>query len=111
MESKQEQVTRLAREKFGGEPSLEHLWPSYLKLIEEVDELGNTVSSTAIAKDSDDRIFGMDDCIKEVADCMIVLYQIAANLGLSLDEAFYSKMAINFARTWERQADGTWHHV
>lgn len=52
-----------------------------------------------------------EDALDEVADCMIVLCQIAKAVGGSLPAAVKRKMDKNLNRAWKIGADGTGQHV
>ena len=48
---------------------------------------------------------------KEAADVLILLYRLADQFGLDLDQEVVSKMAINRARKWVKKGDGTGSHI
>lgn len=48
---------------------------------------------------------------KEAADVLILLYRLADQFDLDLDQEVQAKMAINRARTWISKGDGTGSHV
>lgn len=52
-----------------------------------------------------------DPNMKEVADCMLVLAAVSTFLEGDLGEELERKVAINEKRKWERQPDGTYHHI
>lgn len=67
---------------------------SYLtKLGEEAKELGENPS------------------MEELADCMLVLVGLSRFLPGELKQALHEKIEKNINRKWERQPDGTYHHV
>ncbi len=47
----------------------------------------------------------------ELADCFILLMDLASMWGVDLSEAIRAKMEINYGRTWERDAHGIMQHV
>ncbi|WP_374764282.1 dATP/dGTP pyrophosphohydrolase domain-containing protein [Yunchengibacter salinarum] len=47
----------------------------------------------------------------EAADCLILLYRIAEEAGVSLHDALDRKMAINRQRQWVPAGDGTGSHL
>lgn len=51
------------------------------------------------------------DIPEEMADVVIVLYRVAARLGVDLLEEVAKKMAVNRARRWERDGSGCGYHV
>ena len=58
--------------------------------------------------------FADDPCLQEAADVLITVRAAADHRGWSdadLAAAVRAKNAINAARTWEQQEDGTWQHV
>lgn len=70
------------------------------KLVEEVGEL-----SKAIRQNSEAII------ALELADCVIVLSQIAATYDLDLQQFIDQKMTINRNRVWNVRGDGTADHI
>ena len=48
---------------------------------------------------------------KEAADVLILLYRLADQFDLDLDQEVQAKMAINRSRTWVSKGDGTGSHV
>ena len=48
---------------------------------------------------------------KEAADVLILLYRLADQFGLDLDQEVAGKMAINRSRTWVQKGDGTGSHI
>lgn len=55
-----------------------------------------------------------DPCLEEAADCFIALLGAVKGAGWDLNQlaaAVTTKTAINRKRKWERQPDGTFHHV
>lgn len=53
----------------------------------------------------------LDAIIAEAADVAILLHRLAGFLDRDLSEAIDAKMAINRARAWIRDGDGTGRHV
>lgn len=47
----------------------------------------------------------------ELADCFIILMDIAKRAGIDAMSAVYSKMLVNSERKWQRMEDGTYQHV
>lgn len=47
----------------------------------------------------------------ELADCFILLMDLASMWGVDLTEAIRAKMEINYGRIWERDAHGIMQHV
>lgn len=72
------------------------------RLKKELDELSNEVAEGNVRHD---RI------ADEVADCFVVLVQVADALGVNLNRAVTRKMNINYRRDWHINADGTGQHV
>ncbi|MBP3127342.1 MazG nucleotide pyrophosphohydrolase domain-containing protein [Thalassospira sp. ER-Se-21-Dark] len=66
----------------------------------EMQELGEAVQ---------DRDIG--EIGKEAADVLILLYRLADQFDLDLDQEVQAKMAINRSRTWVSKGDGTGSHV
>lgn len=48
---------------------------------------------------------------KEAADVLILLYRLADQFDLDLDQEVQAKMAINRSRTWVSKGDGTGSHA
>ena len=48
---------------------------------------------------------------KEAADVLILLYRLADQFDLDLDQEVQAKMSINRSRTWVSKGDGTGSHV
>lgn len=48
---------------------------------------------------------------EEIADVVIILYQLARNLGTDLHDEIARKMAINRHRVWKRDNTGHGYHV
>jgi len=61
---------------------------------------------TAVAKTKPD-----DYVAEEMADVVIVLYQLASTMGLDLHEAIDQKMRKNRARKWIADGTGVGRHV
>lgn len=47
----------------------------------------------------------------ELADCFILLMDLASMWGVDLTEAIRAKMETNYQRTWERDTHGIYQHV
>ncbi len=54
---------------------------------------------------------GPDALAMEAADVVILLHRLVGLTGLDLDQAVQDKMAINRARRWTPEGDGTGQHV
>lgn len=54
---------------------------------------------------------GTEDIGTELADCFILLLDLASLWGVDAAEAIRAKMAINYGRTWEADANGIMQHV
>lgn len=54
---------------------------------------------------------GMQDIGLELADCFILLMDLASMWGVELDDAIYEKMQINYARQWNMDENGIMQHV
>lgn len=48
---------------------------------------------------------------QEAADVLVLLYRLAHTCGFDLHEALDAKMRINRGRVWQKDNDGTGHHV
>lgn len=70
------------------------------RMNEEVAEL---IRSVAI----DDR---HPDIPEEMADVVIVMYRLAARMGVDLMEEIDKKMAVNRSREWELDGSGCGYH-
>ncbi|CAM3520385.1 MazG-like family protein [Thalassospira profundimaris] len=66
----------------------------------EMQELGEAVQDRDISEIG-----------KEAADVLILLYRLADQFNLDLDQEVQAKMAINRSRTWVSKGDGTGSHV
>ncbi len=53
----------------------------------------------------------MAEAGREAADVVILLHRLVALAGMDLNEQVDTKMAINRARTWNVEGDGTGGHV
>lgn len=73
----------------------------YLTPHAQVDSYGQPIAKEDIA----------ELIAKESADVMFMLLQIAGKLGFDLLEETAAKLAINKARKWQRQPNGTYQHV
>lgn len=51
------------------------------------------------------------DLAEEMADVVIVLYRLAKNLGVNLQEEVDRKMAKNRSRSWKLDHQGSGYHV
>ena len=50
-------------------------------------------------------------CLEELADCMLVLVGLSRFLEGDLKEVLRRKIELNESRRWERQPDGSYHHI
>ncbi|WP_235284952.1 MazG-like family protein [Thalassospira sp. HJ] len=66
----------------------------------EMKELGEAVEARDVSEVG-----------KEAADVLILLYRLADQFGLDLDQEVQAKMAINRSRTWVSKGDGTGSHL
>ena len=66
----------------------------------EMQELGEAVDARDVSEIG-----------KEAADVLILLYRLADQFDLDLDQEVQAKMAINRSRTWVSKGDGTGSHV
>jgi hypothetical protein len=121
----QESIGRWAKETFPGGDDLSRR--HFIRLLEEVAELCYAVGChraelvEAVRKAAwslPDR--GLDQLREpeppekiaaEIADSEIVLRVLAWRRGINLDECVDAKMAINRARRWRVNGDGTGYHV
>lgn len=69
----------------------------YAKLGEEMTEFADCI--------------GAGREMEEMADMLIMMYQIAEKHGFDLHEAVEKKMKVNTSRTWRLHGDGTAQHV
>jgi NTP pyrophosphatase (non-canonical NTP hydrolase) len=119
----QESIGRWAVDTFGGEPGLT---PRHcIRLLEEVVELCLAQGSTQ--QEILDSLEGLldhfpaseftlscpepDKVLGEMADCAIVLDTLAHRAGIDLQAEKDRKMAVNRARRWRENGDGTGYHV
>lgn len=70
------------------------------RALVEMQELGEAVDQRDI-----------NEIGKEAADVLILLYRLADQFDLDLDQEVQAKMAINRSRTWVSKGDGTGSHV
>lgn len=98
----QASVTQWARETFGRPKSSWALWERCLIEVEEAEDVLRewAVGHTNYA-----------ELGPELADVLIVLYQVASQLGLNLNDEVAKKMKINRERKWSINDDGTGQHV
>ena len=94
----QESITKWAEETFG-------IAKSCLTIINRATEEIVEMRDNALIDDKH------PDIAEELADVFIVLYQVAAILGVDLHEEIDKKMAINRARKWKLRGDGCGDHV
>lgn len=70
------------------------------RALVEMQELGEAVDARDVSEIG-----------KEAADVLILLYRLADQFDLDLDQEVQAKMAINRSRTWVSKGDGTGSHV
>ncbi|HCK17871.1 MAG TPA: nucleotide pyrophosphohydrolase [Thalassospira sp.] len=70
------------------------------RALVEMQELGEAVDQRDV-----------NEIGKEAADVLILLYRLADQFDLDLDQEVQAKMAINRSRTWVSKGDGTGSHV
>ncbi|WP_417837044.1 MazG nucleotide pyrophosphohydrolase domain-containing protein [Thalassospira tepidiphila] len=70
------------------------------RALVEMQELGEAVDARDVSEIG-----------KEAADVLILLYRLADQFDLDLDQEVQTKMAINRSRTWVSKGDGTGSHV
>ena len=102
MKETQASIYQWVRGQFG-EPK--DNWQILGRAEEEFEELREALHMRAIHGGHQEIV------VEEIADVVIVLSQIAERLGLGLGEAIDRKMAINRAREWVTNGDGTGQHV
>lgn len=102
----QKTIMRWARQVFGakpeGEPVLDFAYRLTQRADEEMQELLGTFSE-----------YNMHQPIKqgaEIADIVIILYQVADALGLDLHKCINEKMVINRKRKWITAGNGVGQH-
>jgi len=101
MRETQKTISDWARKTFG-DPKIE---PLYEKFCVEVVEL-----QEALAKSKSGE-FELTDIRQELADCHILLVQIADYFGQNLNQCVDEKMNANRDRTWKISGDGTGQHI
>jgi NTP pyrophosphatase (non-canonical NTP hydrolase) len=94
----QSTITTWAQEVFGVASDV----TLFCRFDDEVNELEGVLS---------EGVFTRKEISGELADCLIVLYQLAEVLGVNLLTAVEEKMAINRERKWRLNGDGTGQHV
>jgi len=97
----QKTISDWARKTFGN-PKIDSL---YKKFSVEVAELANALRATKSGE------FELTEVRQEVADCHILLVQIADYFGQNLNQCVDEKMNANRDRTWKISGDGTGQHV
>lgn len=80
----------------------------WTKAQAEFDELHDAIYSFVLTPHSD-RI--RDDVVKEAADVLFMLFQLAEHAGGDLIKETKRKFLVNKARKWELQPDGTYQHI
>lgn len=93
----QREITRWADEQFPGRTDHQTL---YKLVLHEVPEL--------LTHKKEHGIEGIDT---ELADCFILLLDLASMWKVDVEEAIRAKMEINYRRLWERDAHGIMQHV
>jgi NTP pyrophosphatase (non-canonical NTP hydrolase) len=93
----QQSINQWALETFGVCKGLDIIADRY---FDEVEELRGIVQTRFMAKIED-----------ELADNLIVLFQVASYLNINLLDAVNNKMVINRNRQWKLHGDGTGQHI
>lgn len=93
----QQEITRWADEQFPGRTDHQTI---YKLVVHEIPELMTHKKEKGTA--------GIGT---ELADCFILLMDLASMWGVDLTEAIRDKMETNYQRTWERDAHGIMQHV
>ena len=78
------------------------------------DVIPQTVNSPALKCAKEAREFAEEPSLDEAADvltCVLGWVHLAGHDVHALLAASHTKMAINNARTWQQQPDGTWQHI
>ena len=78
------------------------------------DVIPQSVRSPALKCAKEAREFADEPSLEEAADvltCLLGWLHLAGHEVIDLLAASHSKMAVNLARTWEKQSDGTWQHI
>lgn len=96
----QESVCAWASSTFG--PTT--LWASISRYLLEAKEL----ETLCVPRNG---VIWRDKLPEEIADCVITLYRVCEELGVSLAEEVDKKMAINRSREWKLNGDGTGQHL
>lgn len=91
-------ITKWRDETFGQRKSnMQHALRAQKEMVELLEELATDDASPKAAA--------------EIADIFIVLYGLAAHLGVDIHEEIDRKMAINRARKWNLDGAGSGYHV
>lgn len=93
----QDEITRWADEQFPGRTDHQTL---YKLVLHEVPEL--------LTHKKEHGTEGIDT---ELADCFILLLDLASMWEVDVVKAIRAKMEVNYRRTWERDAHGIMQHV
>lgn len=93
----QREITRWADEQFPGRTDHQTV---FKLMVHEIPELMTHKKEK-----------GTEDIGTELADCFILLMDLASMWGVNLTDAIRAKMEINYRRTWERDAHGIMQHV
>jgi len=97
----QKSISEWARKTFG-DPKIDSL---NTKFRGEVDELGLTLKHASSGE------LQLLDIRQELADCQILLVQIADYFGQNLGQCVDEKMNANRDRTWKISGDGVGQHI
>jgi NTP pyrophosphatase (non-canonical NTP hydrolase) len=93
----QREITRWADEQFPGRTDHQTL---FKLVLHEVPEL--------LTHKKEKGTEGIDT---ELADCFILLLDLASMWNVNITEAIRAKMELNYSRIWERDAHGVYQHV
>lgn len=94
----QESIKKWAVETFGEIKSNDVILKRFMDEVEELHSVLSFVSMKEVLGD-------------ELADCLIIMYQIASQFGIDLLHEVDKKMHINRNRKWNIKGDGTGQHV
>lgn len=96
IQSVQEEITRWASQQF---PHRTDHHAIYKLMVEEIPELATHKKE-----------HGTHDIGPELADCFVLLMDLASLWGVDVAEAIHEKMKINYTRTWVRDVNGIMQH-
>ena len=93
----QREITRWADEQFPGRTDHQTV---FKLMVHEIPELMTHKKEK-----------GIEGIGTELADCFILLMDLASMWEVNLTDAIRAKMEVNYQRTWERDAHGIMQHV